>query len=128
MYLVEHGTSSLKEGEAFMFSEDTGEASLFLASGEVIRRIVAQPRDAKELVAVRRPDMLVSNDVLYNLSLLGKLMPKSAAAQQPPEQAVSMSSSEAPLAKSLSEPDFKADNLMGDSQNFWSWLKGLFKF
>src|SRR5262249_27823181 len=28
-FLVEHGTASLRDGEAFMFSEETGEATLF---------------------------------------------------------------------------------------------------
>jgi len=58
-----------------MFAEDTGEASLFLAEGSVIRRIVQLPRDQTEIVRQRRPDMLIPDDLLYRLSLLGKLIP-----------------------------------------------------
>jgi hypothetical protein len=54
---AEHGASSLKNGEAFMFAEDTGEASLFLADGTTIRRIVAQPKDSNEVMRERRPDI-----------------------------------------------------------------------
>ncbi|MBP9090938.1 hypothetical protein KBI23_07905 [bacterium] len=73
-YLSVHGTGTLKAGEAFMFSEETGEAVIFLTDGTRIRRIISQPQDTHELVKARRPDMLIPADLLYKLSTLGKLV------------------------------------------------------
>jgi hypothetical protein len=73
-YLSVNGTGSLKPGEAFMFSEETGEAVLFLADGKRVRRIISAPTDTHELVKARRPDMLIPADLLYKLSTLGKLV------------------------------------------------------
>lgn len=73
-YLSLNGTGSLKPGEAFMFSEETGEAVLFLADGKRVRRMIAAPTDTHELVKARRPDMLIPADLLYKLSTLGKLV------------------------------------------------------
>ncbi len=73
-YLSVNGTGSLKAGEAFMFSEETGEAVIFLADGRRIRRIISAPQDTHELVKARRPDMLIPADLLYKLSTLGKLV------------------------------------------------------
>jgi len=73
-YLSVNGTGSLKAGEAFMFSEETGEAVIFLADGRRIRRIISTPQDTHELVKARRPDMLIPADLLYKLSTLGKLV------------------------------------------------------
>ena len=125
--LVEHGTNSLKDGEAFMFAEDTGEASLFLADGSVIRRIVQLPRDQTEIVRQRRPDMLIPDDLLYKLSLLGKLIPHpdTAAEAISPSNIDNQSN---PQASQKPAKDFKVDNVMGESQNFWGWLKSAFKF
>lgn len=78
-YLNEHGTGSLKSGEAFMFSEDTGEAVIFLADGQRIRRRIALPQSQHELVKNRRPDMLLPADLMYKLSTLGKLVSDPAA-------------------------------------------------
>ena len=117
-YLADHGTGTLKDGEAFMFSEDTGEATLFLADGKTVRRTIYFPRDAQEVVRERRPDMLIPDDLMYNLSLLAKLIPKqpepvSAAAAGQPAQPAST---------------FDASALAGSSDNFWSWLKNTIKF
>ncbi|MFA6212662.1 MAG: tetratricopeptide repeat protein [Candidatus Obscuribacterales bacterium] len=73
-YLSIHGTGTLKPGEAFMFSEETGEAVIFLTNGTRIRRIISAPQDTHELVKARRPDMLIPADLLYKLSTLGKLV------------------------------------------------------
>jgi tetratricopeptide (TPR) repeat protein len=73
-YLSVHGTGTLKAGEAFMFSEETGEAVIFLTDGTRIRRIISTPQDTHELVKARRPDMLIPADLLYKLSTLGKLV------------------------------------------------------
>src|SRR5690606_4050879 len=73
-YLAEHGTSSLKRGEAFMFSEDTGEAVLFLADGQRIRRVIAEPLDSQEVIKKRRPDVLIPKELFFNTSLLGKVV------------------------------------------------------
>ncbi|HEY9775540.1 MAG TPA: hypothetical protein V6C81_17370 [Planktothrix sp.] len=123
-YLEENGTASLKDGEAFMFAEDTGEATLFLANGQAIKRKIADSRDAQEVVRQRRPDMLIPDDLVYNLNLLGKLVPKfdnrDAAQVQAQHDSEALSSEPA--------PSFNVDNMMGDSQGFWGWLKHVFKF
>ncbi|CAN5256824.1 hypothetical protein BH11CYA1_BH11CYA1_01590 [soil metagenome] len=73
-YLSVHGTGTLKPGEAFMFSEENGEAVIFLTDGSRIRRLISAPQDTHELVKARRPDMLIPADLLYKLSTLGKLV------------------------------------------------------
>jgi hypothetical protein len=125
-YLSEHGTASLKEGEAFMFAEDTGEATLFLPDGQTIRRTIAPTRSEDEIVRERRPDMLIPEELMYNLSLLGKLMPKFGE-QDKTEQSQSAPPSDTTDNQSA-EPKFNVDNLMGDSQGFWGWLQHIFKF
>lgn len=122
-YYVDHGTNSLKDGEAFMFAEDTGEASLFLADGTTIRRIVQQPKDAQDVMRQRRPDIAANaDDMLFGLSLLGKLIPKFDMSTP----AVSAPS----VISQQSEPlgTFHGDNLMSNSQTFWGWLKTVLKF
>jgi tetratricopeptide (TPR) repeat protein len=79
-YLSIHGTGTLKAGEAFMFSEETGEAVIFLTNGTRIRRIITAPQDTHELVKARRPDMLIPADLLYKLSTLGKLVASDPSA------------------------------------------------
>lgn len=92
-FLAKNGTGSLKNGEAFLFSEETGEAILILADGRRIVRSVETPKDQETIVQMRRPDMLVPDDLLYNLSLLGKVVADavspeiSAAEKQKNEQA-----------------------------------------
>jgi hypothetical protein len=46
-----------------MFSEETGEAVIFLTDGTRIRRIITAPQDTHELVKARRPDMLIPADL-----------------------------------------------------------------
>jgi tetratricopeptide (TPR) repeat protein len=125
-YLSEHGTATLKEGEAFMFAEDTGEATLFLPDGKTIRRTIAPTRSEDEIVRERRPDMLIPDELMYNLSLLGKLMPKFGE-QDKTDQSQSTPHSDT-TANQSAEPNFNVDNLMGDSQGFWGWLQHIFKF
>ena len=118
-YYADNGANSLKQGEAFMFSEDTGEASLFLSDGTTIRRIIDQPKDAKDVMRQRRPDIASNaDDMLFGLSLLGKLIPKMDMSQ--PAAAVPAPSD--PIGT------FRGDNLMSGSQSFWGWLKTVLKF
>jgi tetratricopeptide (TPR) repeat protein len=119
-YLADHGTGTLKEGEAFMFSEESGEATLFLSDGQTVRRTIYLPRDAQEVVKQRRPDILTPDDLLYNLSLLAKLMPKQN------EQGQSAVTAK-PEQQQQSAPNFQVNDLMGKSQSFWGWLKGALK-
>ncbi|HEY9714072.1 MAG TPA: hypothetical protein V6C72_11415 [Chroococcales cyanobacterium] len=117
-YLAEHGTATLKDGEAFIYAEDTGEAALFLADGRVVRRTLTAPRDLEDLVKERRPDILEREEPVYNLSLLAKLMPTQTETQaQPPE------------GKTPGEP-FTAGNLIGDlnGNGFWGWLRKTLNF
>jgi hypothetical protein len=113
-YLSEHGTASLKPGEAFMFSEETGEAVLFMPKGESIRRHVAAPQDPDEVVKARRPDILQPQDLQYNLSLLGKLLPHQP--EQPSQTNQSTDKSD-PLA------NFNISDVLRNSNRFWDWLK-----
>lgn len=74
-YLLEHGTSNLKQGEAFMYSEETGEGILFLPGQEAQRRKLHAPQDHEQVIQNRRPDIVEPKDLQYSLSLLGKLLP-----------------------------------------------------
>ncbi|MBX9939139.1 MAG: hypothetical protein K2Y32_07795 [Candidatus Obscuribacterales bacterium] len=73
-FLNEHGTNNLKPGEAFMFSEESGEALLILADGRKIRRQIAQARDNGDLVKERRPELLLPKEFLYKLSTQSKIV------------------------------------------------------
>lgn len=116
-YLSEHGTASLKPGEAFMFSEETGEAVLFMSKGETIRRKVAQAQDPDEVVRARRPDILIPQELQYNLSLLGKLLPKQSGEAQ---------AQHSPGADPLS--NFNVSDVLRNSNRFWDWLKQSVRF
>ncbi|MBS1954740.1 MAG: hypothetical protein JST89_11170 [Cyanobacteria bacterium SZAS-4] len=118
-YLADHGTGTLKDGEAFMFSEESGEATLFLSDGQTVRRTIYLPRDAQEVVKQRRPDILTPDDLLYNLSLLAKLMPKANEQEQP----TNIVKTEQPST----QPAFAVNDLMGKSQSFWGWMKSALK-
>lgn len=83
-FLAKNGTGSLKNGEAFLFSEESGEAILILSDGTRIVRAVETPKDQETIVQMRRPDMLVPDDLLYNLSLLGKVVADSVTPQNNP--------------------------------------------
>ncbi len=117
MYLEEHGTASLNQGEAFMFAEDTGEATLFLADGGTIRRKIANPRDTKEVVRERRPDILIPEDLMYNLSLLGKLMPKFDESQN--QQASQRNQNQSGRATAIDEFRLQQNN------EWIGWAMGL---
>lgn len=118
-YLADHGTGTLKEGEAFMFSEESGEATLFLSDGQTVRRTIYLPRDAQEVVKQRRPDILTPDDLLYNLSLLAKLMPKVTEQEQP--------ANSVKTEQQTTQPAFAVDDLMGKSQRFWGRMKSALK-
>ncbi len=108
-YLATHGTNSLKTGEAFMFSEETGEATLFLATGETIRRNIATPQDPETVARLRRPDILVPHDLQYSLSLLGKLLPKQA---------------EEPRSTESDQTNaFAFADVLQGSNKFWDWIR-----
>lgn len=116
-YLAEHGTSSLKEGEAFMFSEESGEATLFMSNGEVIRKKIAIARRHEEVAQLRRPDILIPEELIYNLALMAKILPK----QDEPKETVIEPEEEAPKLKMparISVPDSKA-------YSFSDWLRGV---
>jgi hypothetical protein len=82
-YLSKNGHHrTLKEGEAFMFSEETGEATLFLPDGQVITRRVGDGHQSEDVALMRRPDVMVPESNTYNISLLGKIMPKSGGKKQ----------------------------------------------
>jgi tetratricopeptide (TPR) repeat protein len=118
-YLVAHGTSTLSPGEAFMFSEETGEGVLFLANGQSIRRTIAMAKDRQEIIAMRRPDILAPKELRYSLSLLGTLLPRTHD-----ESNINKSQSrEAKAINSLS-----VDELLAKSSGFWTWLKDAFNF
>jgi hypothetical protein len=112
-YLAEHGTATLKQGEAFMFSEETGEAVIFLTDGRSVRRNITPPRDPEEVVKERRPDMLIPHDLMYNLSLLGKLLPHQDSQPEPKPSTGTFPTME---------------ELLKDQQDgFWGWLKQRFR-
>lgn len=122
-YLKEHGTGSLKEGEAFMFAEDTGEAVLFLAGGKKIRRVIAQPQTEEEIVKARRPDILVPKELLYDLSLLGKVVDDEQAG-------AGITDSLPPAGPSTGErepPRFRMERLYEEPNGFVDWLKGFIR-
>jgi hypothetical protein len=112
-YLAEHGTSSLKEGEAFMFSEETGEATLFMGNGEVIRRTIAVARGHEEVAKLRRPDILIPEELIYNLALMAKILPKQ---DEPKESEISAETKE-------SAPTLKKPEILGKPHSFTDWLK-----
>ena len=124
-YLSEHGTAELADGEAFMFAEDTGEATLFLADGKKIRRVIAVPRDNDVVVATRRPELLKAEDLVYRLALLAKLMPSAAPQASPKAE----SESPTKIAAAPKTPStFNADSVLARNDGFVGWLKHLFPF
>ncbi len=112
-YLAEHGTSSLKEGEAFMFSEESGEATLFMGNGEVIRRTIAIARGHEEVAKLRRPDILIPEELIYNLALMAKILPKQ---DEPKESEISVEQKE-------TAPTLKMPEILGKPHSFTDWLR-----
>jgi tetratricopeptide (TPR) repeat protein len=110
--LALHGTDSLKGGEAFMFSEETGDATLFLSNGQIINRHVLPPRDPDEVAKARRPDMSDPKGLQYNLSLLGKLLPRTEKQAGKPSQ----------------EPGITLNDLSKKSDNAWGWFRQTLNF
>ncbi len=146
-FLAQNGTSTLKNGEAFFFSEDSGEAILILADGKRIVRTVDSPKDRKAIVQMRRPDILVPDDLLYNLSLLGKVVadkitsPLDAPGTLGDKQSESMNSFSSQATRQASDslmqektpPSFKlesgrSDNLTDslEPRRMVHWLKDVF--
>lgn len=121
-YLAENGTSSLKAGEAFMFSEDTGEAVLF-TNGQRIRRVIAAAQETQEVLKLRRPDVLVPKELFYNTALLGKVVNSPPPPAPPPQLRLP----EGPTKEtpSLEPPGFKIEQMMDNPTGFWNWFKGL---
>lgn len=113
-YLSEHGTASLKEGEAFMFSEETGEAVIFQSNGPTLRRKIAEPKDGQEVVKHRRPDLAFPQELRYNLSLLAKLLPHQ-------EEPKPKTPAQAPV------PTFTINELMTRPEGMFGWLRQLFR-
>jgi tetratricopeptide (TPR) repeat protein len=137
-YLAENGTSSLKPGEAFMFSEDIGEAVLFLADGKRIRRVIAAPQDSQEVIKMRRPDVLLPKELFFNTSLLGKVVkdpPAPPPVTLPPavrgidaemEHEVEMQTKkQSSPSSSPTPPQFKIEQIMENPTGFWNWSKRL---
>lgn len=117
-YLLANGTASLRPGEAFMFSEETGEGVLFLPSGSV-RRKIAQPKDHDEVARLRRPDIVDSQgDVTYQLSLLGKIIKPQPA--QPAQQT-------APTYP-IGNSEITTKDLFRQDDGILGWLRNVFKF
>lgn len=146
-FLAQNGTSTLKIGEAFFFSEDSGEAILILADGKRIVRTVDSPKDREAIVQMRRPDILVPDDLLYNLSLLGKVVadkvtsPLDAPGSDGDRQSGSMKSYASQATRQASDslmqdktpPSFKlesgrSDNLTDslEPRRMVHWLKDVF--
>jgi hypothetical protein len=122
-YLLEHGTQSLCPGEAFMYSEETGEGVMFLSDGNSVRRKLTAPRKAEEVARLRRPDILAPKGQLqYSLSLLGKIIkPQDAQRKPPPAQ----QQQEHPQSQ---DEHFTMNNILDHSQGFFGWLQSVFKF
>ncbi|MBI4533359.1 MAG: tetratricopeptide repeat protein [Candidatus Melainabacteria bacterium] len=110
-YLAENGTATLKEGEAFLFSEQTGDAVLFRPEAEPITRKIAPAKDPTEVLSTRRPDIAFPQELQYNLSLLGKLLPRQATA----------------AAKPISNSGFTLNEMLETKESFWGWLRRLLK-
>lgn len=116
-YLLEHGTQNLKPGEAFMYSEETGEGLLFLPDGHSERRKLAQAQDPEQVMRARRPDIMEPKDLQYSLSLLGKLLPAAQNTNEQQQQG----------QPAIAGPSL--EQLMNQSsQGMWAWLKQTFKF
>lgn len=114
-YLLENGTVNLKPGEGFMFSEETGEGTLYMEGKDTIRRKIAEPKNHDAVVRARRPDIIKPRDLQYELALLGKIL--GPAKQTGPKVGDQKAVQSGPTI----------DSLLNQSQGFWSWLQDSFK-
>jgi tetratricopeptide (TPR) repeat protein len=74
-YLLANGTGSLSPGEAFMFSEETGDGVFFMPDGSSVRRKIAKGLGHDAVVQLRRPDIYNDKGELqYNLAVMGKVI------------------------------------------------------
>lgn len=119
LHLQKNGTSSLRRGEAFMFSEETGDGVLFLSDGETVRRHIAHPEDPDEILVKRRPDIFKPKDLFVRLSLLGKLLPKQGNG----EEVGNMPGQE----QSQRTNNFKTPETLGQPDGFWTFVKDVLK-
>jgi hypothetical protein len=116
-FLLANGTHSLGPGEAFMFSEETGEGVLFLKGGGSVRRKIAAPRDAQEVARLRRPELLApQGELQYNLSLLGKII-------LPQDAQKATTGPKAPPPES----NLTVKDLLNRQDGFVGWFKSVFK-
>jgi tetratricopeptide (TPR) repeat protein len=114
-YLLAYGTSSLSPGEAFMFSEETGEGLLFLKDKTVIKRKIAEPQTHEDVAQLRRPDILnKQDDMFYSLTILGKLLTDPGKHPSTHTDTPALADTEESLDKNQTE--------------FMNWLKSTFKF
>jgi hypothetical protein len=118
-YLLEHGTGNMRSGEAFMFSEETGEGTLFLPDGTSERRKLQDSQDAEKVLRHRRPDIMQPKDLQYTLTLLGKLLPP----QQQQQQQNNDGSTEPVSGPTLEQ---LMNQMNQSSKGFFGWLKKSF--
>jgi tetratricopeptide (TPR) repeat protein len=120
-YIKAHGTANLGPGEAFMFSEETGEAVLFMPKGKSVRRRIAEPaEDPQALARTRRPDLFSPTDFTYTLTLLGKILPRNhnnGAPTNPPSVQTNARKEE---AKSMTVKELLNQPTQA---NMFDWLK-----
>jgi hypothetical protein len=114
-YLLEHGTGTLKPGEAFMFSEETGEGTLFMPDGSCEKRKLQDSQDAEKVMRSRRPDIVNPKDLQYSLSLLGKLLPPQE--NKDPNQQTQLNG---PTLDQLLQ------QMNQQSKGVWGWMKKSF--
>lgn len=113
-YLQNGGT--LRKGEAFMFSEETGEAVLFLPDGSKEVRQLQSPEDSYKVQLKRRPDLVHPKDIQYSLNLLGKLLP----AQKQQGQGGDPNSQQPVTGPTL---DQLMNQMNQNTKGFWGWMK-----
>lgn len=122
VFLNKNGTGSLKRGEAFMFSEDTGEAVLFLADGRRIRRIIAPSQNSERIVKLRRPDVLVPKELFYDASLLGKVVAK----KNPQSRSLAQKHKRTKTANKK-PPTFHMEKLTGESNSLIGTIRDVLR-
>ncbi|HEY9790069.1 MAG TPA: tetratricopeptide repeat protein [Candidatus Obscuribacterales bacterium] len=113
-YLLANGTGSLAPGEAFMFSEETGEGVFFMPDGSSIRRKVAKSLGHEAVVQLRRPDIYNDKGELqYNLAVMGKVI-------------LPMKNESVERMPGHFDNNASVKELLNREQGFLGWLKGVF--